>query len=365
MQESNKFFLDSKKPFLNEKLLTNQEILTAKNYFLGNPNANRLPKKVSRFKFTVIKLEDTLYAIYSGKEGKALKAVGRKKVKLMQNLHTGERAIIKIIMLPSESDPDYTEYLGHVENEVRMSALLEKGLGYIKWQKEAIDNQPGQEKHGIGIKLEPGISLDHFIKDHLKKFSLAQRFEISIHILKAVQQMHQENIIHRDIKPGNIMIKVIEGRISIKIIDYEVALKEDEIAQLKTETCSRVGAFGYMAPEILIAVKKDKLEYYFYTKKSDIYATGITLSHLFYVTPDETSIVEEHILVPMCDGVVSRRLSLEAVIKNFELLKNQYAEKEAMNESELTPLIGDNSSNFFYSLHNDNKPVCFNCCNVM
>ena len=83
--------------------------------------------------------------------------------------------------------------------------------------------------------------------------------------------MHNNNLIHRDIKPQNIMIKYVDSsktKFIPKIVDYGLAreLKDGmEFTSLGTE--------GYMAPEIIL--EKD------YTDKSDLYSIGV-MTYQFY-----------------------------------------------------------------------------------
>ncbi len=86
--------------------------------------------------------------------------------------------------------------------------------------------------------------------------------------------MHRENIIHRDIKPDNILL-TDRNNLKICISDLGLAcLTSDEI-----ETRLKCGTPGYVAPEVL----KGK----YFTTKSDIFSIGsfffnlITNSNLF------------------------------------------------------------------------------------
>ncbi len=329
----------------NGKLLTDEEIAKAKDHFNKNPSSGRFSKRQSGFKFTVVRFNAVLYAIYSGKNGKALQGVkpsrdpnegNKKKVKLMQDLDTEQWVVIKTIILPSKENPKYTECLERAKNEIKILMLLRKCLGYVERFREAMGKKTEQEQYMIGMELEPGVSLDHFIKYHLEEFNLVQCFEISIDILKAIQKLHEKGIIHRDIKPNNIMIAVIEGRISVEIIDYEVALDSKERAELKICSANLVGTPHYIAPEIY----DFHCHAYVYTERSDIYATGVTLDQLFrekmFNNPTmmrDYEEIEKYISERMCHRMVGKRSSLQDLIKYFELLKNQYAEPTAMKKA--------------------------------
>lgn len=78
--------------------------------------------------------------------------------------------------------------------------------------------------------------------------------------------MHANNIIHRDIKPQNILFSQIGNPYSFKIIDFELATPAD-VPRFETLTC---GSPGYMAPEV-VKIKKNVLKY---DKVSDIFSAG-------------------------------------------------------------------------------------------
>ncbi|MBS0589460.1 MAG: protein kinase [Proteobacteria bacterium] len=77
---------------------------------------------------------------------------------------------------------------------------------------------------------------------------------------------HDRGVIHRDIKPGNIMI---DARGNVKIADFGIALSSADISKKLTSTGEFVGTPGYLSPEVCLGKLVDQ--------RSDIFSLGIVL----------------------------------------------------------------------------------------
>jgi eukaryotic-like serine/threonine-protein kinase len=77
---------------------------------------------------------------------------------------------------------------------------------------------------------------------------------------------HDRGVIHRDIKPGNLMINL---RGSVKIADFGIALSAKDLSQKLTSTGEFVGTPGYLSPEVCLGKPVDQ--------RSDIFSLGIVL----------------------------------------------------------------------------------------
>lgn len=110
-----------------------------------------------------------------------------------------------------------------------------------------------------------GISLRQLM-DENTVFTRKQIINIAKQIVSAMTELHKSNIIHRDIKPDNI---ILDGAGHIWLIDYDIArIYRDEIRK-DTEA---MGTFGYAPIEQFGMMPTDF--------KTDIYAFGVTLSQL-------------------------------------------------------------------------------------
>ncbi|RLT92604.1 serine/threonine protein kinase [Ketobacter sp.] len=111
-----------------------------------------------------------------------------------------------------------------------------------------------------------GLTLKDALKN--KKLSDRRKLRIIMQVAKALGYAHKNNVIHRDIKPGNILLDR-EG--NARVVDFGIArLSEDtEVSTIKEEGMT-VGTPAYMAPE-------QKRGASFTSSASDIYSLGIIM----------------------------------------------------------------------------------------
>ena len=112
------------------------------------------------------------------------------------------------------------------------------------------------------MELISGITLRQYI-DRKKAIPWKQVVHFSRQIADALQHAHEHGIIHRDIKPMNIML-LQNG--TTKVADFGIAAFENEIRETRGQA---VGSLHYIAPEQLRGEKADA--------RGDIYSLGITM----------------------------------------------------------------------------------------
>ncbi len=110
-----------------------------------------------------------------------------------------------------------------------------------------------------------GQSLRELIRT--KELPLERVIELVIQICEGLQRAHQSGIVHRDVKPANILIDA-DGR--AKILDFGLATVQG--CDHLTKTGSTLGTVGYMSPE---QVKGETVD-----QRSDVFSFGVVLYEL-------------------------------------------------------------------------------------
>lgn len=114
-------------------------------------------------------------------------------------------------------------------------------------------------------------------------FTLEESVSIATQICSAIQYGHDVNVVHRDVKPGNIMLSERDGKMCATLLDYGIARRNEG-----PETQHVKGSPRYMAPE-----QRDGL----CDERSDIYSIGMVLKDMLagsqYVPRAFTRIAEK------------------------------------------------------------------------
>ncbi|MEL7500430.1 MAG: tetratricopeptide repeat protein [Planctomycetota bacterium] len=138
----------------------------------------------------------------------------------------------------------------------------------------------GTTKHGqpfFAMELVKGVPLCEYCDANT--MGLNERLELFIKICHAVQHAHQKGVIHRDLKPGNIIVTEFDGKPTPKVIDFGLAKALDSTQTLSdqsvfTEFGQVLGTLKYMSPE---QAGLDSLDI---DTRSDVYSLGIILYEL-------------------------------------------------------------------------------------
>jgi WD40 repeat protein/serine/threonine protein kinase len=125
------------------------------------------------------------------------------------------------------------------------------------------------------MELVNGVPITQYCDEN--RFTPRQRLELFVPVCQAIQHAHQKGIIHRDIKPTNVMVTLYDGQPVPKVIDFGVA-KATELRlteqTLFTQYGTLVGTLEYMSPE------QAEMSALGVDTRSDIYSLGVLLFEL-------------------------------------------------------------------------------------
>jgi len=125
----------------------------------------------------------------------------------------------------------------------------------------------GHEKTTPFIAMEylEGESLDRIIEQH-PVLPLSVKLGYIVRVCDALSYAHQHNVVHRDVKPANVMVTK-EG--VVKVVDFGIARLTD---MSMTQPNMMIGSRAYMSPQLYKGERADS--------RSDIWALGVSLYEL-------------------------------------------------------------------------------------
>ena len=162
-------------------------------------------------------------------------------------------------------------------------------------------------KHPNAVSIyDFGISTDglqYLVMEFVEGESLRERLshgpldfayaaEVLSQVCAALDEAHRRHIIHRDIKPDNILLHSSAAGLRVKVLDFGIAKLRDETAGHLTQTGSVMGTPHYMSPEQCLGEELDS--------RADIYSVGIVLYEMLcgrvpFNAPVSTAVVVQHV----------------------------------------------------------------------
>lgn len=212
---------------------------------MADPQDLNFPKTIGRYQ--------VLRLLGSGAMG---------SVVLAEDPRIKRKVAIKLVRFDSvRTEADRHEYLLRFQREAEISGLL---------------NHPGivaiydvGEEDGFGpflaMEFVPGRPLDNLVKASPLP-PLKERLKIAVGLAEALDHAHAMGVVHRDVKPGNVMVGE-DGR--IKLMDFGIAKREDGSL---TQTGTFLGTPSYASPEQIREGSVDS--------RSDIFSFGVLVFEL-------------------------------------------------------------------------------------
>ena len=167
----------------------------------------------------------------------------------------------------------------------------------------------------IVMEYVAGRTLRDIIREG-RKILPERALEITSGVLAALDYSHRAGIIHRDIKPGNVMLTPAGD---VKVMDFGIARAVSDASSTMTQTAAVVGTAQYLSPEQARGENVDS--------RSDVYSTGCLLYELLtgrppFVGDSPVSVAYQHVreqapppssldeeLTPEVDAIVMKSLA--------------------------------------------------------
>lgn len=188
-------------------------------------------------------------------------------------------AAIKIISIPSNEAELYQlscegldfdasrtylrEIVNNFVNEIRLMVSLEGSPNIVNVQDYYVFEKKSEIGWYIYIRMELLTPFDVYAYN--RRFSEEEVIRLGCDICTALEICEKQNIIHRDIKPGNILVHKTGV---FKLGDFGIAKKLESI----NDGLSQKGTKNYAAPEVIAGLK--------YDSRVDIYSLGLVLYRL-------------------------------------------------------------------------------------
>ena len=242
---------------------------------------------------------------------------GMSDVFLGNDTRLGRKVAIKLLHAELAEDPQFrVRFRREAQDAAKMThptivRIFDAG-------EEAVADPAG------GEKLVPFIVMEH-IEGELLRDVIArgpvpptEAARIVEQVLTALEYSHRAGIVHRDIKPGNVMLT--RGG-QVKVMDFGIARAISDSAATIAETSGVVGTAQYFSPEQARGVAVDA--------RSDLYSTGVVLFELLTGRPpfggdNPVAVAYQHVnaeppvpstlasgITPAIDGVVLKSLAKE------------------------------------------------------
>ncbi|MEO8056183.1 MAG: protein kinase, partial [Acidobacteriota bacterium] len=175
----------------------------------------------------------------------------------------GRRVALKTIRATAEDDSEQREFNERFMREAQAAGTLSHpNIVTIHDVGEEVETQTSF----IAMEYVEGKNLKQLLKDKVA-FSWDRVAEISMSVADALDYAHRRGIVHRDVKPANIIILTSDG--TVKITDFGIAKIE---ASSLTETGQFLGTPNYMSPEQVTGETVDG--------RSDLFSLGVVLYEL-------------------------------------------------------------------------------------
>jgi tRNA A-37 threonylcarbamoyl transferase component Bud32 len=205
--------------------------------------------------------------------GKPLGQGGMATVRMAADLRLGRTVAVKLLRTDRLADPTFLE---RFRREARAAGSLNHASIVAVYDTgEAADGGDGLPAPYIVMEYVEGRTIRALLRAQ-KRIDPERALEITAEVLAALEHSHQAGIVHRDIKPGNVMVTPSGA---VKVMDFGIARALDA-GQTITKTSAMIGTAQYISPE---QVRGGAIDI-----RSDLYSTGCLLYEMLTGRPPFT-----------------------------------------------------------------------------
>ncbi|MGW5191593.1 Stk1 family PASTA domain-containing Ser/Thr kinase [Kribbella sp. NPDC004138] len=220
-------------------------------------------------------------------EGEPLGRGGMAEVRKGVDNRLGRSVAIKRLRIDLASDATFQ---ARFRREAQSAASLNHPtiVSVYDTGEEPDPNGSGVTIPYIVMELVTGKTLRDLIREG-RKIMPERALEITSGVLEALDYSHRAGIVHRDIKPGNVMLTP-QGQ--VKVMDFGIARAVADTSSTMTQTAAVIGTAQYLSPEQARGETVDA--------RSDLYSTGCLLYELLtgrppFVGESPVSVAYQHV----------------------------------------------------------------------
>jgi serine/threonine-protein kinase len=191
------------------------------------------------------------------------------EVRRGRDLRLGRIVAIKMLRVDHATD---STFQARFRREAQSAASLNH-RNIVAVYDTGEDHLDGHRIPYIVMEYVEGRTLREMLREQAR-FTPERTIEVSASILDALEYSHRSGIVHRDIKPGNVMITTAG---EVKVMDFGIARSLAETGAALTQTAAVVGTAQYISPEQARGESADA--------RSDLYATGCVMYELLTGRP--------------------------------------------------------------------------------
>ncbi|MEG4442877.1 AAA family ATPase [Microcoleus sp. AT9_B5] len=230
--------------------------------------------------------------------------LGLNGYRIVQEIHSGIKSLVyrgyreadqqPVIVKLLKSEYPTLEEVTRLRNEYKIAQPLDSSSITKVYSLENYRNSFALILEDFG-----GSSLDQLLTN--QTFPLTEVLRIAIVLIDALDYLHRHAIIHKDIKPGNIIINSTTGE--VKLTDFSISSRLQQENQSASNPSELAGTLAYLSPEQTGRMNRS-VDY-----RTDYYSLGVTLYELLagqlpFAIEDPMELIHCHLAkqpLPLCE----------------------------------------------------------------